>query len=50
MVSPIGKISRTYRHMGRYRQILAGLAGAPFMLAGRAVVKTKLLLGRAEIN
>jgi hypothetical protein len=34
----------------RYRQILAGLVGAPFMLAGRAVVKTKLLLGRAEIN
>ena len=34
----------------RYRQIIAAIMGAPFMLAGRAVIRAKLLTGRAEVN
>ncbi len=32
------------------RRLLAGILGAPFMLAGRIVVKAKLALGQAEVH
>lgn len=34
----------------RWRRLAAAVLGAPFMLAGRVVVKTKLAIGRAEVH